>query len=62
MYTVVATGGWHLAYTGDGGKSGPGARHGHSAVVYDGSMWVFGGMTNLEAKSDFWCWNFGKLY
>ena len=56
------TDGWHLGYCAEDGKPGPSARHDHSAVVYGGAMWVFGGVMNLEAKSDLWCWNFGESY
>lgn len=40
----------------------PPARHGHSAVVYKDSMYVYGGMTGLEARADFWKWNFSKRH
>ena len=58
---LSATEGWHLGYCAQDGKPGPSARHGHSAVVYGGAMWVFGGMMNLETRNDLWCWNFGEL-
>lgn len=32
----------------------PPARHYHSCVIYENQMYVYGGMNNLDAKSDFW--------
>ena len=36
----------------------PGGRHSHSAIVYQSCMYVFGGMTELKERSDFWKWDF----
>uniref|UniRef100_T1JP19 Uncharacterized protein n=1 Tax=Strigamia maritima TaxID=126957 RepID=T1JP19_STRMM len=36
----------------------PTGRHDHSAVVHDSAMWVYGGMTNLQERTDFWRWDF----
>ncbi|XP_040578095.1 uncharacterized protein [Lepeophtheirus salmonis] len=36
----------------------PSPRHCHSAIFHDYSMWVFGGMTDLDENSDFWRWDF----
>ncbi|XP_068231016.1 uncharacterized protein [Palaemon carinicauda] len=32
----------------------PPARHAHSAVLHDNQMWVYGGMTDLQERNDFW--------
>ncbi|XP_047737878.1 uncharacterized protein LOC108683196 [Hyalella azteca] len=32
----------------------PPARHAHTAVLYDGFMWVYGGMTDLQERNDLW--------
>lgn len=40
------------------GQEQPSKRHGHSAVVHAGHMWVYGGQTDLQEKSDFWKWTF----
>ncbi|KAK7081046.1 hypothetical protein SK128_002034 [Halocaridina rubra] len=32
----------------------PAARHAHSAVLHDNQMWVYGGMTDLQERNDFW--------
>ncbi|XP_044293916.1 tip elongation aberrant protein 3-like [Varanus komodoensis] len=36
----------------------PGPRHGHSAVVYRNSMYLFGGLMGLNEQKDFWKWDF----
>lgn len=36
----------------------PQSRHNHSAIVHDAAMWVYGGMTNLQQRADFWRWDF----
>ncbi|XP_064455333.1 uncharacterized protein LOC135366533 isoform X2 [Ornithodoros turicata] len=36
----------------------PPARHNHSCVVYEGAMWVYGGMTDLQERADFWRYHF----
>ncbi|XP_008108092.2 rho GTPase-activating protein gacHH isoform X1 [Anolis carolinensis] len=36
----------------------PGPRHGHSAVVYGSSMYLFGGLMGLTEQKDFWKWDF----
>ena len=38
----------------------PPARHGHTAVVHDEGMWVYGGMTDLNERSDFWRFDLGE--
>ncbi|XP_075237616.1 uncharacterized protein LOC142333905 [Lycorma delicatula] len=42
---------WHLISSGN---SCPPARHKHSAVVHDDSMWIYGGMTDLHERADLW--------
>ncbi|RXG67700.1 Kelch repeat-containing protein 2, partial [Armadillidium vulgare] len=32
----------------------PPARHAHTAVTHDNHIWVYGGMTDLVERSDFW--------
>jgi hypothetical protein len=32
----------------------------HSAVLHDSAMWVFGGMTDLQDRADFWKFDFSK--
>lgn len=39
----------------------PPGLHGHSAVVFNKYMWVYGGMSNLVPKQDLWCYNFVSL-
>ncbi|XP_058695302.1 leucine-zipper-like transcriptional regulator 1 homolog isoform X1 [Poecile atricapillus] len=41
-------------------SSGPGARHGHSAVVYHTAMYLFGGLMGLTEQRDLWRWDFGS--
>ncbi|KAJ6224659.1 hypothetical protein RDWZM_003204 [Blomia tropicalis] len=36
----------------------PAGRHGHSAVVYNDSMYIYGGMTDLQVRGDFWSWSY----
>jgi hypothetical protein len=33
----------------------------HSAVLHDSAMWVFGGMTDLQDRADFWKFDFSKF-
>jgi hypothetical protein len=30
-------------------------------VLHDSAMWVFGGMTDLQDRADFWKFDFSKL-
>jgi hypothetical protein len=39
----------------------PPARHKHSSILHDDAMWVYGGMTDLQERADFWRWDTGKL-
>jgi hypothetical protein len=35
----------------------PPPRHKHSAVIHDDAMWIYGGMTDLQERSDLWKWD-----
>ncbi|XP_066995627.2 RING finger protein B-like [Anabrus simplex] len=54
---------WHLLSSGSNssGRSVsvdlPPARHKHSAILHDDAMWVYGGMTDLQERADFWRWD-----
>lgn len=37
----------------------PAPRHAHSAVLHDDAMWVYGGMTDLQERNDFWRFDTG---
>ena len=41
-----------------GGSECPSARHRHTAVLHDNGLWIFGGMTDLQEKSDLWRFDF----
>ena len=47
---------WHLI--SQGGSECPSARHRHTAVLHDNGLWIFGGMTDLQEKSDLWRFDF----
>ena len=54
---------WHLVSQGAAGGVGAGdcpPKHHHSAVVHNDAMWVFGGMSDLQERSDCWKFDFGK--
>ncbi|XP_075789184.1 uncharacterized protein LOC102448459 [Pelodiscus sinensis] len=38
--------------------TGPGPRHGHSAVVHGTGMYLFGGLMGLSEQRDLWKWDF----
>lgn len=40
----------------------PAGRHAHSAVLYDNQMWVYGGMTDLQERNDFWRFDTGMYW
>ncbi|XP_069699123.1 uncharacterized protein [Periplaneta americana] len=61
---------WHLLSSSSSGITGgrssssggghgdlPPARHKHSAILHDEAMWVYGGMTDLQERADFWRWD-----
>ncbi|KAK2158955.1 hypothetical protein LSH36_161g05042 [Paralvinella palmiformis] len=49
---------WHLSHNSMTNEMLAEGRHGHSAVVYEGAMFVYGGMANLVAKCDLWKYEF----
>ncbi|XP_047457938.1 ras guanine nucleotide exchange factor F [Mugil cephalus] len=48
---------WCLLSESPQGSLGPGPRHSHSAVAYQGCMYLFGGLKGLREQRDFWMWN-----
>ncbi|KAG9349104.1 hypothetical protein JZ751_029424 [Albula glossodonta] len=51
------TGTWSLQSPRHG-ETGPGPRHGHSAMTHTDCMYLFGGLTGLREQGDFWKWSF----
>lgn len=51
---VSETESWHLLSSSE---SGPAARHKHSAVLHGDAMYIYGGMTDLQERSDCWRWD-----
>lgn len=51
---------WELVLPRQQGRDVPGSRHGHSAVVFDNHMWVYGGNSDLNARQDLWSYSFGE--
>ena len=51
---------WHLSHNHMSRVRDAGARHGHTAVVYGQSMYVYAGMDNLHPRADMWAWHFCK--
>ncbi|XP_041478323.1 uncharacterized protein LOC121426186 [Lytechinus variegatus] len=50
---------WHtMVYSSQ--DSCPPPRHGHSAVIHDNSMFIYGGSKNLQPLQDMWKWDFGS--
>lgn len=58
---IAETESWHMLSNspGKGVNSDvlPPARHKHSAVLHDDAMWIYGGMTDLQERSDLWKWD-----
>ncbi|KAK6618482.1 hypothetical protein RUM43_013675 [Polyplax serrata] len=50
---------WHLILPKSSTVSvqRPNGRHKHSAVLHDGAMWIYGGMTDLQERGDLWRWD-----
>nr|XP_046260513.1 ras guanine nucleotide exchange factor F isoform X2 [Scatophagus argus] len=48
---------WSLLSASQQASLGPGPRHSHSAVAYQGCMYLFGGLKGLREQRDFWKWN-----
>lgn len=51
---MTETESWHLLSSSE---SGPAARHKHSAVLHGDAMYIYGGMTDLQERSDCWRWD-----
>lgn len=65
-YLSSETESWHLLSpkkkkTSDGLPK-PSGRHKHSAVLHDGAMWIYGGMTDLQEKGDLWRWDISNFF
>ncbi|XP_058642870.1 uncharacterized protein si:dkey-3d4.3 isoform X3 [Onychostoma macrolepis] len=45
---------WSLLSSVEGG---PGPRHGHSAMTYQDSMYLYGGLQGLREQKDLWSWS-----
>lgn len=43
--------------TGKNNDQTPPPRHKHSAVLHGDEMWIYGGMTDLQERSDLWKWD-----
>lgn len=58
---ISETESWHLVSSaptkGANSDSSPPARHKHSAIIHDDGMWIYGGMTDLQERSDLWRWD-----
>jgi hypothetical protein len=50
---------WHSMSDSSSSNEHPAPRHTHSAVIHNNCMYVYGGMTDLNVRSDFWKWDFG---
>lgn len=37
---------------------GPAPRHSHTCIVHQGAMWIYGGLADLQERSDFWSYHF----
>lgn len=48
---------WDLKNLSSTSACHPEPRHNHSAIVYNDSMYVYGGLSNLKPLSDLWRWN-----
>ncbi|XP_018335554.1 uncharacterized protein LOC108744347 [Agrilus planipennis] len=52
---------WHLLSSSSPKKYNtdtcPPGRHKHSAVLHNDSIWIYGGMTDLQERADFWKWD-----
>ncbi|GAA6233969.1 kelch domain-containing protein 3-like [Lates japonicus] len=48
---------WSLLSDSQQGSLGPGPRHSHSAMAYQDSMYLFGGLKGLQEQRDFWRWS-----
>lgn len=41
------------------GRTDPPGRHKHSAIIHDENLWIYGGMTDLQERSDLWRFDIG---
>lgn len=48
---------WDLKNLSSTSACHPEPRHSHSAIVYNDSMYIYGGLSNLKPLSDLWRWN-----
>lgn len=48
---------WQLSNLGSMSACHPEPRHSHSAIVYEDSMYIYGGLSNLKPLSDLWRWS-----
>lgn len=53
----LATERWSLLLTPSYFEQPP-PRHNHSCIVHDDAMWIYGGLTDLQPRGDFWKWDF----
>ncbi|XP_030761818.1 tip elongation aberrant protein 1-like [Sitophilus oryzae] len=51
---------WHLVFTPPNKSSEqcPPSRHKHSAAIHEETLWIYGGMTDLQERSDLWKFDF----
>ncbi len=61
LFLYTETRWWHLSVDAQVENS-PSPRHCHSAIVHESSMWVYGGLNNLQPLRDLWKWSFGKWW
>ncbi|KAL4221996.1 hypothetical protein ACF0H5_018042 [Mactra antiquata] len=50
---------WELISPHQQSRDLPGGRHGHSAIVFNKHMYLYGGNTDLSSKQDLWSYSFG---
>lgn len=65
LFVIIESHSWKMIHGGKAKKSSdvvPPPRHSHTAVVFDQEMWVYGGMTDLAERSDFWRLDLGIAY
>ena len=51
---------WHLVSQGGPAADLSPTKHHHTAIVHNQAMWVFGGMSDLQERSDCWKFDFGN--